>query len=344
MTGPNWLSGMRAIRTTTFGLAIAAFAATATPNISMAMDPVDWDSANPNLPTNFFSGVGDQRIDILDIGDSGATNDGTIFQANPNPTEPSTGTGVFQPFKRVQRGTGTCNNMDCISVNGQNVATENGFNTDAVNNATNFDIVSGSWTRSVMMSELKITNGFIELQLDANQNGAAGSDTNKLVISDMQIFIAADNPPTTPFAAPEDGPNPNGVENSGYTGTIFDPSDNSLLGLAPAWQLDSGINGNVDILLQASICETPGQCGSGMGDMSVFIEVADLGTFSDTDQFVFYTEYLYVNDGFEEWRFGVNDGGNTGVVAEPGTLAIFGIGVIGLGWARRRKRAAKLPG
>src|SRR5438132_6294311 len=41
-------------------------------------------------------------ISILDIGDSGTTADGTTFVADPNPSQPSTGTGVFQPFVRIQ--------------------------------------------------------------------------------------------------------------------------------------------------------------------------------------------------------------------------------------------------
>src|SRR3989304_2935672 len=41
-------------------------------------------------------------LEIHDIGESGTTNDGTIFEAEPNPTSPSTGTGVFEPFVRIQ--------------------------------------------------------------------------------------------------------------------------------------------------------------------------------------------------------------------------------------------------
>ena len=320
--------------------AIAAFTVAVSSTISVAMDPADW-SPTAGLPDITSSGIlGYQRIDILDIGDSGFTNDGTFISANPNPTEPSTGTGVFTPFKRVQRSSGVCAaSHDCIDIDDTMVGTENGFNTDAPNSQTNFDIVSGSWTRSVTMSEFNITGGpgeFIELQLDANQNGAPGSDKNKLVITDLQIFIG----PNPDFKSPEEVTPGEGEENSGYA-TTFDPSDNTLLGEYAIWQLDSAANGNVDILLQASICDTPGQCGSGNGDMSVFIPVEHLGSFSGTDQFVFYSEYHYVNDGFEEWRFGdtvVAD------VSEPGVLAMFGVGIIGMGVMRRRRRSQNIPG
>ena len=56
-------------------------------------------------------------ITILDSGQTGTTNDGTVFLGDPNPTSPSTGTGVFQPFVRIQEPTG-----------GDGL--QNGFNTD----------------------------------------------------------------------------------------------------------------------------------------------------------------------------------------------------------------------
>lgn len=49
--------------------------------------------------------AGATMIDILDIGDSGTTSDGTVFMASPNPTNPSTGTGVFEPFVRIDQPT-----------------------------------------------------------------------------------------------------------------------------------------------------------------------------------------------------------------------------------------------
>jgi hypothetical protein len=287
---------------------------------------------------------------------TGTANDGTVFTASPDPSQPSTGTGVFQPFVRIQRasagtnGNGGSNNTkndcngsgDCIDVNGTMVPSENGFNSDAKEGQINFDTKAGSdWTRSVKMSEFEILpGGYIVLSLDANQLGGAQEDINKIVITQMEIFIGPN------LAIPE--ASHSGIENTGYHGTLFDAdnnqTDDKLLTLAPRWSLDSGTNGDVDVVLQASICATNGQCGSGHGDLNVFIPVSLLGDFSPTDNFVFYSEYLYTNDGFEEWRFSDAPGNCTPGVPcsapEPMSLAVFGAGLLGLGLIRRRKRAA----
>lgn len=277
---------------------------------------------------------------------SGTTNDGTQFTSEANPTSPSTGTGVFEPFVRIQRPSSgidrnfdpnnPCNGSgDCVDIGGGIlVPSENGFNSDANAGQANFDTKGGSdWTRSVLMSEFTVTNGgFLILSLDANQLGKSTEDINKLVITQMEIFIG-------PGLANPEASN-TGIENTGYAGTLFDfdsnQTDDKLLGLAPRWSLDNATNGNVDVVLQASICDSNGQCGSGHGDLNVFIPWSLLGAFNPNDNFVLYTEYLHVNDGFEEWRF--SSATPPTQVPAPGTLALLGIGLAGLSFARRRQR------
>lgn len=268
---------------------------------------------------------------------AGAAPDGTLFTAAPNPSQPSTGTGVFQPFVRIQRSSAQANNPgsdcngsgDCVNVGGTMVPSENGFNSDAKESDINFDTKQGVWTRSVLMSEFEfLPNGYVLLSLDANQLGQAETDLNKIVITQMEIFIG-------PGLANPEASN-TGIEGTGYDGTLFDAdnnqADDKLLGLTSRWSLDSAANGNVDVVLQASICDTRGQCGSGHGDLNVFIPVSLLGRFDLTDNFVFYSEYLYANDGFEEWKFQDAPGQQ---VPAPGSLALVGIGLAAIGLRRR---------
>jgi hypothetical protein len=261
-------------------------------------------------------------ITILDIGDSGTASDGTRFVADANPTSPSTGTGVFEPFVRLGGGN-SLSQGDGLQV---------AFNTDAKDPAINFDTKGGIWTRSVLFSELSPVNGYYVLSLDANQSGKATSAENRITITNMEIFIA-------PGLA-----NPESAGGTGYSGHLFDGSSagDTLLGNAPVWSLDSAANGNVDILLQASICDSKGQCGSGHGDLDVLIPAALLAG-NPNANFVLYTEYggcvaggdtpcAAPNSGFEEWRIG-------SVTAVPGPAALlpFLSALAGVGpWLRRR--------
>jgi hypothetical protein len=267
-------------------------------------------------------------------------NDGTMFNASPNPSNPSTGTGVFQPFYRLQTPTGQCGSDGCLNVKGNSVSTESGFNTDHTTTTTmNFDTKPGLWTHAVKMSDLQIIpGGYIVLSLDANEAGSATSLQDQIALTQLEIFIG-------PGLGDPEASN-TGINGTGYAGTQFDAdnnqTDDKLLSKGARWSLDSATNGDVDVVLQASICDTPGQCGSGHGDLDVFVPVSLLGNFSPTDNFVLYSEFLYPSGGFEEWKFssasGTNGGGN-GQVPEPGTLALFGVGLAGL-WSMRRKARA----
>jgi hypothetical protein len=241
---------------------------------------------------------------------SGTTNDGTIFQADANPSMPATGTGVFKPFVRIQDSTGT----------------QSGYNTDTGNPATNYDTKAGLWTHSVLFGDLGTVNigglSYYQLSLDANENGQGNSIANQIDLTEMQIFLG-DSRLMTPEAY------------GGYTGTQFDGSaaGNTLAGYNPAWSLDNVTNGDVTIILQSSICDTPGQCGSGKGDLDVFIPVSLLSG-SPNDYFVLYTEYDRVGSGFEEWSYLSKER----TVPEPGALILMALGLISLGVVRKLKK------
>ncbi|MDH5307943.1 MAG: PEP-CTERM sorting domain-containing protein, partial [Myxococcales bacterium] len=124
-----------------------------------------------------------------------------------------------------------------------------------------------------------------------------------------------------------------------YTGTTFNSSDNSLLGQAPRWSLDNGTNGDVTIVLEAAICGAPGgvpgQCGSGHGDMVMSIQLSaiDLTGVSATDYLVFYSEYRFADDGFEEWKRGPGQ-----PIPEPHGVLLFGAGMTCVAAVLRRRR------
>ena len=223
----------------------------------------------------------------------GVTADGTIFSADPNPTAPATGTGVFQPFVRIQDSSGT----------------QLGYNTDTTNPDINFDTKAGIWTHSITLGDLgtSVIDGltYFQFQLDTNESGKADSLENQIDITDIQIYLGG-----AELATPE--------AYGGYTGTVFDSSDNSLAGVLPAWTLDNAINGDVTTILQSSICDANGQCGSGHGDMNLFILTDMFANYSPDDQLAFYSEYDRVDSGFEEWRYLAATS-----VPEPGTLGLL---------------------
>ena len=121
---------------------------------------------------------------------------------------------------------------------------------------------------------------------------------------------------------------------SGGSGTESDPI--CLIQLA----IDSAANGDVTIVLEAAICGAPGgvpgQCGSGHGDMIMSIQLSaiDLTGVSATDYLVFYSEYMYADDGYEEWKRGPGQ-----PIPEPTGLLLFSVGMLLVGRTLRQRSA-----
>jgi hypothetical protein len=270
----------------------------------------------------------DQTINICDtavdrtINAANTTADGTVFVAEEMPSSPSTGTGVFEPFVRIHEPSAD------TSQGGDGL--ELGFNTDTGNPDINFDTKNGSnWTTATMVGDLTGATS-MEFLLDANQEGPVGTVDNLIWLTDVQIYICKDAMGVS-CATPEDLVSADLITDTGYTGVPFDSTSNSLLGEAPRWSLDNATNGDVTVVLEAAICGSPGtvpgQCGSGHGDMvmSIPLSAIDLTGVSADDYLVFYSEYMYANDGSEEWKRDVQP------IPEPGAALVFSLGLLFVG-------------
>jgi hypothetical protein len=94
----------------------------------------------------------------------------TINGAIWEPVDPhSAGTGVFEPFLRIQ-GNGI----------------EQGYNTDG---SPEFDTKSGIWTHSLTLSDLAATDGYYEFVFNADQNKT--EDGRLLSIDELVITLEA---------------------------------------------------------------------------------------------------------------------------------------------------------
>jgi len=252
-----------------------------------------------------------QTITKQDAGTVYVLPDGTSF-FGIDPSDPSTGTGVFEPFVRGQR-TGT--DQDNLPEDSQTY-----YNTDG---AIEFDTKQGqtggtNWTHSVEFADLEqVACGdttCIVLVLDANEPTGAGNSYLDIQLDDMKIYLL-------------DAPDVTG----------YDELTGQLGGEDAVWALDNPTNGDVTIDLYANICPQNGQCGSGHGDFAILIPLDEFANL-DGQYFYWYNENSFAADGFEEWK--VLTGGAP--VPEPSAALVFTMGTLIAGSATRRSRTRKL--
>lgn len=279
-------------------------------------------SASIATPMGACTGSGGNTLcTITEVSGPGTTDDGTIFAPEPNPTSPSTGTGVFEPFVRIQ-ATGSSSLRVSAQEGGQQ-----GFNTDAKEPGINFDTKSGKWTHSITFSDLQAGQGggYIALSLDANEPGGARTEINQIDISEIQIFAGDSR-----FANPE--------ENAKENGFVVPDPGNGILNLGTGARLlyDLDSVADVTVRLDASVCDAAGQCGSGHGDMTMLIpDHYFVGKVKDDEQIVFFSRYALAggaSGGFSEWRVGPP-------IPEPNAALVFAVGGLIVGTAVRRLRA-----
>ena len=114
-------------------------------------------------------------VDLTSPGQSG-----TIGAAEfSNDDNQSSGTGVIEPFVRIQK-----------------TPQEHGFNTDAVVGSGDLsDTKAGTWTHSVRTDDLADSGGFVRLFLDINQSGSSPL----ISLDEMRIYTSS-NPAISSLA------------------------------------------------------------------------------------------------------------------------------------------------
>lgn len=238
-------------------------------------------------------------IDLVS-GTDGTAN-GTLYSRID--TQP-TGTGVFQPFLRVQGKE-------------QSVPTgsEQGYNADYANAGdVPFDEKVGTWTHSLQFGNLVYTEingvGYYEFLLDLDDPNSA---RQKLISLDkVQIYTSA-----SALSAP-------------YS------TDLSTLG-TKRYDMDVGADGDVTVNLDGSLTS-----GNGQSDMVMYVLASNFAGVNQNDYVTFYSYFgdpYYADGSFEEWGLrDCEDCQPPHRVAEPGPLALLALGLMGLYATRRRQQ------
>lgn len=166
----------------------------------------------------------------------------------------ATGTGVFNPFLRVQ-------------ANGSQTS-EQGYNTDRKQSDVQFDEkAGGAWTRSIELASLKVVDGYYRFALDMQEDKGKDKPDDVgpdawLSIQDFRLYSTDD---------------------SDINGATFDPSSNvwSDPTVKLHYALDTGGDNRVDLDYRV--------VGKGNGRPDLFVYVA-ASYFTDADKYlVLYT-------------------------------------------------------
>jgi hypothetical protein len=237
-------------------------------------------------------------LDLATTSPQDAKNGGIFYRTQQQPT----GTGVIDPFVRIQR-------------KGQ----EDGYNTDGVSEFDTKDNAVHNWTHSIKLSDVPVVtiNGvnYREFILDINETSTSAG--RLLAMNEFQVYtsdtnvLSSFNRTTQTFGSPT----------SHTTALVYD--------------LDKGLNGDQRLRMDYSL-------GSGSGSGDMFAYVQDSLFAGKPSPYLYLYSSFGVPDqsdaGFEEWA--VRQATPPVIVPIPATayMGVMLMGAIGAGkWIRRRK-------
>lgn len=240
----------------------------------------------------------------LTVNNSGTISDGTNTATFIFDKQQPTGTGVLDPFLRVQRN-----------------GTEQGYNTTVANaGQLPFEEKFGIWTHDLLFSSMQEINGSYNFVLDIGE--PVSDNTNKgqeslLSLDGLKFYVT-----NTP------GQNSNSVDVNGDANGIV----GTLL-----WDMDAQADNFV--LLNSN---RDGNPGNGVSDMLLQVPTSVFAGVSGNQYIILWSRFGLQNASnsgaesfgtFEEWAQ-LND---PQYVPEPATLVLLGIAALGFAYRRRAK-------